>query len=186
MARKSFIWLLAITILVVVAVVIWMVVNSGGIINNYSRPAYYTIKSQIQNAVTDFAANHNGSLPSCEDTPFNVNFTYSNASTVSITCQVVDLCSLIGTGQLLRTVPDGLYGNSSQEHTNFYNSSNVYYEDGCKNPLNDWGHYIYLIDSIGNVYSICDENRDGVYNSSDRVDGLHPIGKYASQDIIWP
>ena len=175
MGRKSYIWLLAITVLVGAAVVIWLIANSGGIYTTGPRRAYDTIKSQIEDSVTDFAATHNGLLPPCEDTLFDV---YDANSKATIMCCVFDICSLIGKDQLLRGVPDGLSGNSSQVHTNFYNSSDAYYNGSCENPCDSIGHYIYLIDSTGNVYSICDENRDGVYNSTDRVDGQH--------GDIWP
>jgi len=170
-----FIWLSAIAILVIilaiVAVIILLTVGSGGIINN-NPETYYTIKPRIQNAVFAYMLDHNGSLPPCEDTPFDIYDTHFNTT---ITCYVIDICSLIDT---LKLVPEGCYGDTSQEHTNFYNSSDAHYKGGCKNPNKDRGHYIWLVDSKGNISSICDENRDGVYNDTDRTDGKH--------QNIWP
>jgi len=138
--------------------------------NGGKEQAYNTVKSQIQNSVTAWMVNHNGEQPPYDPTPFNVSvYTF-------IPVNVIEICSIIGA--FLPEVPDGCYGSASQAHTNFYNSSDSRYGGGCINPNVSDGHYIWTMDTNGNVYSICDENRDGVYDATDRVDGFH-------QDI-WP
>jgi len=127
--------------------------------------AYDTIKPQIQNAVTAYTVDHQGELPPHTG---SVDITTQTGSSVN-DCGIINLCALIGINDLLRSVPDGCYGYSGQANTNFFSGS-------CDNPTT--GHYVWVIDYVGNVYSICDENRDGTYSSTDRVDGQH--------DNIWP
>jgi len=155
--------------LVVVLLLAAMVLSACGTSDEYSSATanpYDTIMPQIQNAVTAYTVDHNGALPPVDDTNYTITSTWT---TGSINVNILDICVLIGTNDLLRQVPDGCYGSRGQADTNFFSGS-------CDNPTS--GHYVWVIDYMGNVYSICDENRDGTYSSTDRVGGQH--------GNIWP
>jgi len=141
-----------------------IVMAVGGVYGVPKQKAYDTILPQIQNAVTAYFVNHNGLFPPCEGTITVKLGSYG----YEVDCHIFDICSIVDNEMLLR-VPDGCYGDAGETNTNFYLG-------WCDNPTN--GHYIWVVDDNGNLYSICDENRDGYYSSTDRVSGFH-------QDI-WP
>jgi hypothetical protein len=152
--------------------------------------AYNTTRTQIQSAVISYEMAYNGGLP-----PISGNYTiitktrpltqyppegnWSYAGYYTTTVSAIDLCLIIELAQdeswgkiwgtWLTSVPDGCYGTSGQAGTNFFSGS-------CNNPKS--GHYIWVIHDTDQVFSICDENQDGTYSDTDRVDGFH-------QDI-WP
>ena len=157
------IWVGCFIILPILSGVVVMVV--GGSFGVAKEQAYNSIKPQIQNAVTAYTISHNGYLPPHEGT---VNITAWGGTNIP-GCLIIDICQIVGVGELLRQVPDGCYGVEGEANTNFYSEE-------CENPSN--GHYIWVVGGNGNVYSICEENKDGTYSATDRVDGFH-------QDI-WP
>jgi hypothetical protein len=106
--------------------------------------SYATVKPQIQNAVIAYMSDHNGELPPHQGTYDISSYRYNES--VALTCDVIDICSLIGGMDLLRAVPDGCYGEKGEAGTNFYSGE-------CDNPNNC--DYIWLMDEVGNVYSTC-------------------------------
>lgn len=93
--------------------------------------AYNTAREEVQNAVIGYAAKHEGKLP-------------PSVGTVTLidpagTYDIIDICSIIGRGKLLRKVPEGI------------NKSNC----GAGSCTCPDGNYIWLMESNGNVYSTC-------------------------------
>ena len=102
---------------------------------------YLTVQDQIQNAVTAYAADHEGAIPTLKGT-------YSNANCSS--CKMVNMSALLVINNgLLRSCPDGLWkGNSSNDDNCDATGGNI---SGCSNS----NHYIWLVDNYGTVYSYC-------------------------------
>jgi hypothetical protein len=114
----------------------------------HERPTYNTPREQIQNAVVDYQANHNGSLPT-------LSGTYTNANCSN--CGVINISALLATnGGYLRTAPDCL-NLSTNGNDNCGGNASL----GCKKG----SHYIWIVDSNGSVYSTC-VGKDCTSNSS--------------------
>lgn len=136
---------------------------------------YYDIKPMIQNAVTAYAVSHNGELP-----PATSNTTYNivtEAGGAVPDCLIIDICAILGVGDLLRTEPDGCAQFAGDDNDNFDNG-------GCV-PTGPDQHYIWVMDTSGNVYSMCDEDLDGSIEGTENVDGFHGVGNGYSEDF-WP
>ena len=103
-----------------------------------STSAYNTVKDTIQNAVIGYATNHNGNFP----------LIYGYYSVGQCTnCQIIDIKALLyAYGGMLTQVPDGIYAASGVNNDNC---------DGGANGCSSSNHYVWLIDSYGNVYSKC-------------------------------
>ena len=99
------------------------------------QASYNSDKSKIQTALTAYMASHNGSIP----------FT-NNSITLNIpsgTYNIIDICALIGAGDLLDEVPASCV-DSSFDNCGAATCS-------CKQNA----HYIWLAYGAGNVISTC-------------------------------
>jgi len=163
-------WLCVLIALVVSSLVCFFVssnVRLGGCFGTCCANGYNSIKPQIQNAVTAYIAEHDGELPPHQGT-YNISTHYPKDN---ITCDVIDICALVNkSGDMLRVMPDGSYGERGESSTNFYSGE-------CDN-LGEAGEYVWLMDDIGNVYSTC--IGDGCEaNNEDGYQGTWPV-KYES------
>jgi hypothetical protein len=110
---------------------------------------YYTAKTELQNAVSDYQSKNNGNLPTINGTVTTNGSTY----------RIIDICPLLTQNEeSLQTVYDSLWsGNSS-------NDDNC--DSGCA-QCNAYGSYIWAVDNNGDVYSTC----VGKYCNTSGVDG---------------
>jgi hypothetical protein len=100
--------------------------------------AYPDAREQIQNAVTAYQANNNNSLPI-------LSGTYANANCSD--CSVINISALlIENGGTLRQAPDGL-NLSASDNDNCGGNASL----GCVNG----NHYIWIVDTSGEVFSYC-------------------------------
>ena len=115
--------------------------SSGGFSGGGSggqNSAYSATKDDIQNVVTAYATEHQGSFPYLDGT-------YSVAQCTD--CHVIDIAACLSSnGGLLREVPDGIYSASGANNDNC---------DGGASGCSSNNHYIWIIDLYGNVRSIC-------------------------------
>jgi len=105
---------------------------------------YNTVRPYIENAVIAYMSDHNGERPPHQGTYDITCYKYNES--VALTCDIIDICSLVGDMDLLRTVPHGCYGENGEAGTNFYSGQ-------CDNPED--GDYVWLMDEEGTVYSTC-------------------------------
>jgi hypothetical protein len=100
--------------------------------------SYNQNKAELQNAVTGYATDHNGSLPT-------LNGIYTNANCSN--CNVINISALVVANDgMLRLAPDGLHLSPSGNDNCGGNASL-----GCSSE----GSYIWLVDTNGSVYSYC-------------------------------
>jgi hypothetical protein len=105
--------------------------------------AYMAVHDAIQDAVTAYAAENDGDLPI-----INAHRTVDGCTD----CYIINFGVLItSNGGLLSEVPDGCYENSGTPGAN----------DNCDGGLGATGcspsnHYLWLVDSLGYVYSKCE------------------------------
>jgi hypothetical protein len=127
-------------LIIIFAVVITIVVETDSCEKDrhpYSG-VYNLNKNEIQNAVTGYATDHNGSLPT-------LNGIYSNANCSN--CSVINISAvLVANGGLLRTYPDGLHLGASDNDNCSGNASL-----GCSSESN----YIWIVNTEGQVFSYC-------------------------------
>jgi hypothetical protein len=130
--------LFAILLLVIIAALFLYVLGSGWHeAPNKSLPYPY-VKDDLQNAVTAYSTDHNESLPILKGT-------YTNANCSA--CSVINISALlIANGGMLRAAPSGLNLSSSGNDNCGGNASL-----GCSN----YGSYIWIVDTHGNVFSYC-------------------------------
>jgi prepilin-type N-terminal cleavage/methylation domain-containing protein len=167
--------LIVMVILAILAGVVVMAV--GGIFGQAKSRAYDTIKPQIQNGVTAYTTTYQGDLPEAVS---NSTYTVITEAGQNVSgCYVFDLCSITGVGEILRQVPDGCMQGGGDDNFDAVNAS-------CA-PTGAGQHYVWVIDSGGNVYSMCDESEDGTIqeNGVENVDGFHGISTNRSKDY-WP
>jgi len=180
--KRGFTLIELLIVMVILAILAGVVVMAvGGIFGQAKSRAYDTIKPQIQNGVTAYSTDHNGDLPS--DVGAGQQYTvYTEAGEDIDGCYVFDLCLVVGSGKLLRQVPDGCYDGAAGIN-NFANGPCLPTQPGL-------GHYIWVIDQTGNVYSICDMDLLGYANesayvaTSDMNDGFHGEDPYGKD--YWP
>ena len=99
---------------------------------------YQTTKDLVQKAVTAYAENHSGTLPT-------LNGTYTNADCSQ--CEILNISALlVKDGGMLRVAPDGLNLSTSGNDNCGGNASL-----GCRNGSS----YIWIVDSKETVYSYC-------------------------------
>lgn len=137
--------LIVMVILAILAGVVIMAV--GGVFGTAHETAYESVKPQIQNGVIEYATSHNGNLPG----------TINNSSAIidialggNVTAEILDLCALVASGGILRTMPDGCYLGLGVAPDGDDNCDGTPC-DGCL----DGNHYVWYMDSTGNVYSSC-------------------------------
>ena len=123
---------------IVIFAVLILISNSGWQESPQKPAAYMTAQEQIQPAVTFYAENHNQSLPI-------LNVTYTNANCSN--CHVLDISALLAAnGGLMREAPYCLNLSASGNDNCGGNASL-----GCRNGSS----YIWIVNSIGDVYSYC-------------------------------
>ena len=187
--KRGFTLIELLIVMVILAILAGVVVMAvGGIFGQAKSRAYDTIKPQIQNGVTAYSTDHNGDLPdNVQADPDTLYTVLMEADGTPVTdCYVFDLCLIAGPGLLLRQVPDGCYDGAID--SNFANGPCV-----STNPGD--GHYIWVVDGAGNVYSMCDVNLNGVLDvaDGDNIDGFHGRGVTYSwapaityTEDLWP
>jgi len=179
--KRGFTLIELLIVMVILAILAGVVVMAvGGIFGTAKEQAYNTIKPQIQNAVTAWMVDHNGERP--PRTAVNWTITTEAGDTVD-NCSAIDICAIQGVGELLRQVPDGCFGTVLNTSSNFYNVTTGGYT-GCSNPNAGEGHYVWVIDKTGNVYSICNMDKNNIYADTELIDGFHNETTY-DQDY-WP
>ena len=137
--------------------------NPGPPIGQSKEQAYNSVKPQIENGVTAYMVENLGERPTVMGS-YEVTSSFG-----TIDADVFDICAIVGTGGLLRTVPDGCAQLPGADNDNF--------DAGGCSPSGP-GHYIWVINAAGNVFSVCDENLDGTLAGSELADGYH--------EDIWP
>jgi type II secretory pathway pseudopilin PulG len=125
-------------IMLILAILSGVVVMAvGGVFQNADERAYETLRDQIQNVVIAYATIHETKLPPTVGT---VNISGNKS--------ILDMCSILLPGGMLRTAPDGCIS---------INGSN---NDNCDSAINCSGciatsHYIWAINERGDLYSTC-------------------------------
>lgn len=136
--------LIVMVILAILAGVVIMAV--GGVFGTAHETAYEAVKPQLQNGVIEYATAHNGQLP-----PVNGDWNQDIVTplgTVNDTA-ILDICAIIGVDRILRTMPDGCALIEGENNDNCDGDTTP-----CGGCLTD-NHYVWYMDSSGNVYSLC-------------------------------
>jgi prepilin-type N-terminal cleavage/methylation domain-containing protein len=141
-------------ILAILAGVVVMAV--GGTFKNAGERAYETLRSQIQNVVIAYTAIHETELPPTVGT-----------LDISGNKSILDMCSILLPGGMLRTAPDGCVSINGSNNDNC-DSATI----NCSGCI-DTSHYIWAIDSKGNLYSAC-VGGDCNANNADGYQGVWP------------
>jgi prepilin-type N-terminal cleavage/methylation domain-containing protein len=165
--------LIVMVILAILAGVVIMAV--GGVFGTAHESAYTSVKPQIQNGVIEYATANNGDLP------FVIGAwdqdIVTPLGTVNDTA-ILDICAIVGTDRILRALPDGCYeGSGATDDDNC---------DGSTTPCGgciDGNHYVWYMDSNGNVYSLC-VGSDCKCDTEDTW-CLDPLGTDGYMDV-WP
>jgi len=135
--------LIVMVILAILAGVVIMAV--GGVFGTAHESAYESVKPQLQNGVIEYATDHNGNLPG---TISGSSTSINTALGGNVTAEILDICQIIGGDRIIRTMPDGCYLGAGAGDDNCDGISPC---TGCV----DVNHYVWYIDSSGNVYSLC-------------------------------
>lgn len=118
---------------------------------------YTKAQMLIEDAVDDYRAAHSDTLP-----------VLGNASVLlekpAGTYSVIDMCSLVGAGKGFEAVPDGCAEVGGDGNDNC---------DGGDCSCNSTHHYVWLVDSGGEVLSKCLGPECG-YNNEDGYQGIWP------------
>ncbi len=118
---------------------------------------YNRAKEYVQNVVTEYMIGHAGSVPPHGDMVNTSECTiqlhpapqsgYIYAGWVLDLCYLLNYCTECETLEYFPfELPICCYGHSGEEGTNFYTGN-------CTNPYH--GNYIWLVDEIGEVCSVC-------------------------------
>lgn len=135
--------LIVMVILAILAGVVIMAV--GGVFGTAHESAYAAVKPQLQNGVIEYATDHNGNLPpviSGSETTINT------AVGGSVNASILDICQIIGGDRIIRAMPDGCALITGSDTDNCDGTAPC---SGCL----DTNHYVWYMDSNGNVYSLC-------------------------------
>lgn len=130
--------LVVIFILTILSAVI--VISVLGVFKPAGESAYTTAKEDIVKAITAYSSNSKapGAVPTLA----------GKYSVLGVNYSVVDLSLLLTTGGgIMKTMPTGLYLSGTAGYDNCNGNAGL----GCKTK----NHYVWLVDSIGNVYSVC-------------------------------
>lgn len=180
--KRGFTLIELLIVMVILAILAGVVVMAvGGIFSTAKEQAYNTIKPQIQNAVTAYQTEQQGALPPRMGGAAG-NYPQVNTSGgVTINTAILDICAVVGIGELLRTIPDGV--SDVGANNNFYNAAA---HPGVDCTATGAGqHYIWTVDQTGNVYSVCDEDGDGSWDEMGGTSGLHETTD-GYHDEVWP
>ena len=147
--------LIVMVILAILAGVVVMAV--GGVFSTSKERAYEVAKDEVKNAVAQYASDNSGSLPA-------VNASVAQITIGATDYDIIDLYEcLIAQGGILGDIPDSCYEGSGDE------------DDNCDGDAAacPGGHYVWGMDSYGNVYSLC--YGTGCTNTSlDGFQGVYP------------
>jgi len=125
-------------VMVILSILAGVVVMSvGNVFQSAGESTYGTLRDQIQDVVIAYTAIHKIELPPTVGT---VNISGDKS--------ILDMCSILLPGGMLRNAPDGCISING--------SSN----DNCDSAMNCSGciatsHYIWAIDKSGTVFSTC-------------------------------
>ena len=117
------------------------------------QSSYNSEKSKVLTAMNTYMASHNGSIPVTNN---SVQLNYPSG-----TYHILDICALLGAGNLLQTVPASCI-DSSFDNCGAGTCS-------CKQNA----HYVWLVDSLANVLSTC-IGGDCQTNFADGYQGIWP------------
>ncbi len=123
----------------------------------FASPAdkYEEARAYIQNAVTEYMVSNGGQRPfygeMMNTSECFIQLHPAPQSGYIYAGWVLDFCYMMDSGWLYSEdlpfeLPECCYGQSGEEGTNFYTGN-------CTNPYS--GHYVWLIDEVGNVCSVC-------------------------------
>jgi prepilin-type N-terminal cleavage/methylation domain-containing protein len=140
--------LIVMVIIAILAGVIVMAVT--GVFGGAKSAAYNTEREQLQNAVAAYSANNSAAIPYAGtgvQSTYNVsaNITAGQAYVINVSML------LISQGGMLRSMPTGMYATSTVGMDNCGGGSGNDTAYGCTSS----GHYVWLMDSSGTVYSVC-------------------------------
>lgn len=129
-------------VIVIIAILAGVIIMSvGGVFGDAKRSAYNTAREQIQIAFTAYGANasHSG------QTAYVAGVSLNNADCEN--CYVIEIDKLLSKNYgMLRQAPDGLALNGSSDNCNTSDTLGA-----CKTD----GHYTWIVNSKGDVYSYC-------------------------------
>jgi prepilin-type N-terminal cleavage/methylation domain-containing protein len=138
-AKSGFTLIELMIVMVILAILAGVVVMAvGGVFKNAGKSAYGTLRDQIQDVVIAYTAIHETELPPTVGT---VN--------ISGDKDILDMCSILLPGGMLRTAPDGCISINGSNNDNC--DSAMINCSGCFAT----SHYIWAIDTRGNLYSAC-------------------------------
>ena len=148
-------------VLLIISILASIVALSAGNIAERARQiAYQIAKSEIQNAMIAHMAS-GGGFP----------ITGTTIDVGGETYNIIDICALTGSEELLTEVPDGCWRGTAEDDDNCDGSGNVSCT-GCEST----DHYIWAIGTRGELISVCkntDANGGGC--SSDASDGYQGV-----------
>ncbi|MQY55433.1 MAG: prepilin-type N-terminal cleavage/methylation domain-containing protein, partial [Dehalococcoidia bacterium] len=153
--------LIVMVILAILAGVVIMAV--GGVFGTAHESAYDAVKPQLQNGVIEYTTDHNGNLPPVIG-DWNQDIV-TPLGTVNDTA-ILDVCAIVGGDRILRTMPDGCALITGIENDNCDGTQPC---TGC----NEDNHYVWYMDSSGNVYSLC-PGTGCTLNGTDGYQGVWP------------
>ncbi len=155
--------LIVMVILAILAGVVIMAV--GGVFGTAHETAYEAVKPQLQNGVIEYATDHNGRLPSVIGDGVDISTALG-----TVNASILDVCQIIGSERILRTMPDGCALITGADNDNCDGSTTPC--GGCLTA----NHYVWHMDTSGNVYSLCVNtaaNKGGCTNTT--ADGYHGV-----------
>jgi hypothetical protein len=125
------------------------VISITGLFKPTGKVAYTVSKEEIGTAITAYSSNSKspGEVPTLDGKYSVLGTNYS----------VVDFSILLNNG-VMEHMPTGLYLSGIAGYDNCNGNASL----GCK----DKNHYVWLVDSIGNVYSVCQGTGCASYNVS--------------------
>lgn len=145
-SKRGFTLIELLIVMVILAILAGVVIMAvGGVFGTAHESAYESVKPQLQNGVIEYATDHNGNLP---PTIAGSSTSIKIALGGNVTAEILDICQIIGGDRIIRTMPDGCYEGVGAGDDN---CDGVAPCTGCF-AVN---HYIWYMDSSGNVYSLC-------------------------------
>jgi hypothetical protein len=135
----------------------FLLLIAGMLVSGCATPEseYDKTRRQIQGAVTDWMLEHVTLIPPhgeiINTSECVVNIGINPANELINAGYILDICHLFeyyadGSKDFTFELPICCYGQSGQEGTNFYTGN-------CTNPYR--GHYVWVVDKVGNVCSVC-------------------------------
>jgi len=162
-SKKGFTLIELLIVMVILAILAGVVVMAvGGVFGNAKSKAYGVTKDELRNAVADYASRTQG------DFPYNSSQTYTISGVARYVINMSPLLtSYTASPGLLSTVPASAFTG-----TGFDNC------DGGATGCSATSHYIWCMDNVGNIYSICTNLGGGstacANNSSDGFQTVYP------------